>query len=104
MRNRYMKKLRLVVALTAASLLAACTAFSQTSDQPGQGRAVVTILPSHPNANLGQIPQSFKLKVNGKDSTVLNFTPLQESNSPVELVLLMDGGSRTSLGSQFKDI
>jgi hypothetical protein len=99
-----MKKLGLVVALTAASVLAACPAFGQKSDQPGQGRAVVTILPSHPNDNLGQIPQSFKLKVNGKDSTVLNFTPLQESNSPVELVLLMDGGSRTSLGSQFKDI
>jgi hypothetical protein len=35
---------------------------------------------------------------------VTNFTPLQDSNSPVELVLLIDGGARTSLGSQFSDL
>jgi hypothetical protein len=99
-----MKKIALAVALTAGTVLAASPAFAQKDDQPGQGRAVVTILPSNPNASLGQVPQGFKLKVNGKDSTVMNFTPLQDSNSPVELVLLMDGGARTSLGAQFKDI
>ena len=99
-----MKRIALAVALTAGTVLAAFPAFSQKSDQPGQGRAVVTILPSHPNDNLSQVPQSFKVKVNGKDSTVMNFTPLQESNSPVELVLLIDGGARSSLGTQFKDI
>ena len=99
-----MKRIALAVALTAGTVLAASPAFSQKSDQPGQGRAVVTILPSHPNDNLGQISQGFKLKVNGKDSTVMNFTPLQESNSPIELVLLIDGGARSSLGSQFNDI
>lgn len=95
-----MKKIALAFALSAGMVLAASPSFGQS----GQGRAVVTILPSHPNDNLGQIPQGFKLKVNGKDSTVMNFTPLQESNSPVELVMLIDGGARTSLGSQFQDI
>jgi hypothetical protein len=99
-----MKKIALAVALTAGTVLATSPAFAQKNDQQGQGRAVVTILPSNPSATLGQVPQGFKLKVNGKDSTVMNFTPLQDSNSPLELVLLMDGGARTSLGTQFKDI
>ncbi len=99
-----MKNIALAVALTAGTILAASPAFGQKNDQQGQGRAVVTILPSHPNDTVGQVPQGFKLKVNGKDSTVMNFTPLQESNSPVELVLLIDGGARSSLGTQFKDL
>lgn len=66
---------------------------------------MVTILPSHPQDAVGQLPtQGPKVKVNGKESTVMNFTPLQEANSPVELVLLIDGGARTSLGSEFSDI
>lgn len=99
-----MKRIALALALTAGTVFAASPTFGQKTDQTGQGRAVVTILPSHLNDNLGQVPQGFKLKVNGKDSTVMNFTPLQESNSPVELVLLIDGGARSSLGTQFNDI
>lgn len=92
------------IAVVLAAVLAACPAFSQKSDQQGQGRAVVTILPEQANGNIGQVPQGFKIKVNGKESSVKNFAPLQESNSPVELVLLIDGGARTSLGTQFSDL
>ena len=99
-----MKTIGLAIALTAGTVLAASPAFAQKNDQQGQGRAVVTILPEHANGNIGQVPQSFKLKVNGKESSVLNFTQLQDANSPVELVLLIDGGARTSLGSQFSDL
>lgn len=100
-----MKKLGLAIAIAAGTVLAASPVFAQKDAQQGQGRAVVTILPSQKNASVGQIPtQSLKVKVNGKDSNVLNFTALQESNSPVELVLLLDSGARTSLGSQFDDI
>jgi len=66
---------------------------------------VVTIVPSHRNANIGQVPtQGLKLKVNGKESTATNFAPIQNADSPVELVLLIDGGIRTSLGSEFGEI
>jgi len=99
-----MKKIGLAIAFTAGAVLAASPSFAQKNDQQGQGRAVVTILPSQANGSVGQVPQGFKLKVNGKDSTVMNFTPLQDSASPVELVLLIDGGARTSLGTQFNDI
>lgn len=100
-----MKKLGLFIALTAGAILAAAPSFAQKNDQMGQGRAVVTILPSAKNGTVSQVSaQSLKLKVNGKDSTVTNFTPLQDANSPVELVLLLDSGSRTSLGSEFSEI
>lgn len=99
-----MRKIALGIALTAGSVLATSLAFAQKSDQQGQGRAVVTILPEQANGSIGQVPQGFKVKVNGKESPVTNFTPLQASNSPVELVLLIDSGARTSLGTQFSDI
>ena len=94
-----MKGIGLVVSLAAT--LAVCPAFAQ--NQQGQGRAVVTILPSQKNGDVGQItPQSLKVKVNGKESNVTSFTPLRDS--PVELVLLIDGSARTSLGSEFSEI
>jgi len=99
----YMKRIGLAITLAAGSALAALPLMAQS--QQGQGRAVVTILPSAKNGNVGQIPtQNLKLKVNGKDSTVTSFAPLQENNSPVELVLLLDNGARASLGNQFGDI
>ena len=98
-----MKKIALTIALAAGSLVAVSPVFAQ--NQQGQGRAVVTILPSQKNGNVGQIAtQSLKLKVNGKESTVTGFNPLQDANSPVELVLLLDSSARTSLGTQFGDI
>ncbi len=98
-----MRKTTLAVALAAGAFLTVSPAFAQ--NQQGQGRAVVTILPSQKNGDVGQIAsQSLKLKVNGKQSTVTSFTPLQDANSPVELVLLIDGGARTSLGSEFTEI
>lgn len=100
-----MKTIGLTVALAAGSFLAAFPALAQTTNQQGQGRAVVTILPSAKNGNVGQVPaQDLKVKVDGKESKVLNFAPMQESNSPIELVLLLDSGARASLGTQFNDI
>ena len=98
-----MKSVGLAVAIVAGTVLAALPAFAE--NQPGQGRAVVTVLPSQKNGNAGQIAtQNLKLKVNGKESTVTSFTPLQESNSPLELVLMLDQGARASIGTQFSEI
>jgi hypothetical protein len=87
------------------AMLFAGQTFAQKDAQQGQGRAVITILPAQKNGDIGQVSaQGLKIKVDGKTSSVLNFTPLQGANSPVELVLLLDSGARTSLGSQFEDI
>ena len=99
-----MKKIGTAIVFAAATVLAGFPALAQNSQQ-GQGRAVVTILPSEKNGSIGEVPtQNLKVKVNGKDSTVTSFTPLEENNSPVEMVLLIDGGARSSLGSQFNDV
>ena len=93
------------IVLAAGTLMAASPGFAQKHTLQGQGRAIVTVVPSAKNANAGQISaQNLKVKVNGKDSAVTSFNQLQENNSPVELVLLLDAGARASLGTQFSDI
>lgn len=92
----------LALALAAGTVLTASPAIAQNQ---GQGRAVVTILPSQKTNTVGQIAtQNLKVKINGKESTVTGFNSLQDANSPIELVLLIDSGARTSLGTQFNDI
>ena len=69
------------------------------------GRAVVTILPAHSSEDMAKISmQDLKVKVNGKDSNVTNFAHLTGPASPLEIVVLIDGAARTSLGEQFNDI
>jgi hypothetical protein len=75
---------------------------AQSGGDLGQGRAVVTIMPSQPNAPaVSASAQQFKAKVNGKDASVTGWTPLREANSPLELVVLMDGSARFSLTDQY---
>src|SRR3569833_737235 len=101
-----MKRLGIaVIAFTAGTLLAASPVFAQKDSQQGHGRAIVTVLPSAKDGNAGQISeQNLKVKVNGKISTVTSFNQLQESYSPLELVLLLDAGARASIGTQFSEI
>ena len=101
-----MKKLEIAaIALAAGTLVAASPTFAQKNAQQGQGRAIVTVLPHGKNGNAGQISaQDLKVKVNGKTSTVTSFNQMQENNSPLELVLMLDSGARASLGTQFNDI
>ncbi len=89
--------------ITAATLVFAAPAFSEASS--GQGQAVVTILPSHPEAEDAKVSvQDVKLKINGKASTITQWSPLRGPASPVELVLLIDGSARTSLGEELGDL
>lgn len=101
-----MKRLGIAVAaLTAGMLMAVSPALAQKNSQQGQGRAIVTVLPNAKNGNVGQIAaQNLKLKVNGKSSTITSFNQVTGNDSPVELVLMLDSGARSSLGTQFKDI
>lgn len=69
------------------------------------GQAVVTVLPKVD----GQIPSSvtqgdLAVKVNGKSAKVTTWAPYAAPNNQVELVILIDGASRTSLGRQMSDI
>ncbi|KAA6457302.1 hypothetical protein DYQ86_23550 [Acidobacteria bacterium AB60] len=99
-----MKLLKITSIISAGAMLLAAPIFAQNEGQ-GRGQAVVTVLPVHDDQALASLSsQDLKIKVNGKESTVTNFTPLRGENSPVELVVVMDSGARTSLGTQMSEI
>lgn len=100
MRN---KSTKLAAWLTASSLLAAIPAFAQSENQPGQGSAIVTVLPSKGTQAPSISQQELSIKVNGKVSTINRWQQFNP-NSPVELVILIDGAARTSLGTQMSDV
>lgn len=95
--------MKLAAALIALSLVA-IPAFA-ASDQPAQGHAVVTLMPKGDNsAGLNIQPQNLQLKVDGKQTNITNVASAKGPNSPLELVLLIDGSARSSLGTQMNDI
>ena len=101
-----MKKTIRTLALVVASLLALSpVAFSQSEDQ-GQGRAVVTVLPK--KSDTPSAPpvsqQNIQIQVNGKQSQITNWQPLRGAQANVEFVLLIDDGARASLGRETSDI
>jgi hypothetical protein len=91
------------VAGVAVAALLAVPVFGQSENQT-QGQAVVTVLPDKnaPAPNVSQ--QNLQVKVNGKDATITNWQPLRGENDRLEVVLMLDGGARTSLSTQFGDI
>lgn len=91
-------------ALLAAGLSLAAT-FAMAADQTQQvgGSAVVTLEPGTETPG-GISEGALHVKLNGKESQVTGFSPLRAPQSPVELVLLIDNGAQTSLGTEMKEI
>lgn len=85
---------------------AAGSAFSQGSEyNQGQGNAVVTVLPSQTGAAVPPISQSqVAVKVDGKSADISNWKRLEDSNAPIQLVVLIDDSDRGTLGNQLGDI
>jgi hypothetical protein len=100
-----MRKTILTFALVVAALVAISpVAFSQSEDQ-GQGRAIVTVLPKKSDAAAPSLSQqNIQIQVNGKQSQITNWQPLRGDQATVELVLLIDDGARASLGREFDEI
>jgi hypothetical protein len=99
-----MNPLKVKTVLAAGAFLLAVPVFAQNEGQ-GQGQAVVTVLPAHGNeipANLNQ--QDLTVKINGKESTITNWTPLRGANDRLELVVMLDNGARSSIGTQLSEI
>jgi hypothetical protein len=92
-------------AIFAAGILALTSAALSQNEGQGQGTAVVTVLPKDSHASAPNISeQTIRVEVNGKQSQITNWQPLRGTESPVEVVLLIDSGARTSLGREFDDI
>jgi hypothetical protein len=91
-------------AAVAVALSLALPAFVAHAE-PGRGQAVVTLLPKDKEAApLNLQPQNLQLKVDGKASRITTLTPARDTDTPLELVLLIDGSARASLGTQLSDI
>jgi hypothetical protein len=72
----------------------------------GQGQAVVTVLPKTEGQPVptSVAQQDLAVKINGKNAKVTHWAQYEAPNNQVELVLLIDGAARTSLGRQMGDI
>jgi hypothetical protein len=99
-----MNKLSFAMSLAAAVLMATPT--FAVDENEGHGQAVITVLPVHDKeatpANLSQ--QDLAIKVNGRDSTITNWTPLRGENDRLELVMLIDSAARASVATQLNDM
>ncbi len=94
---------KLGLSLLAAALTAA-PAIAQ-NEGSGHGQAVVTVLPAHDKEAPSTLTaQDLSLRVNGKDSTITGWTPFRGQNDRLELVVMLDNGSRASLGTQMNEI
>ena len=94
-----------VLALAGAAFFLTPTGVLAASGVPGQGQAVVTVMPKgNSEAQVNIQPSDVQVKVSGKDANVTRWTPLGDAGSPLELVFLIDGSARTSLGTQMGEI
>ena len=94
-------KTQLAIAATLA--LFAAPAFSQSDTFTG--RAIITVLPAHPDTEGAALGAGqLQLKLDGKPATITRITQLTSANSPLEIVLLIDGSVRTSLYGQANEI
>jgi hypothetical protein len=99
----FTQKLQAATLFAAGSLLTATLALAAEQKQEVPASTVITILPE--NETPGGIPQeAVHLKLNGKESAITGFTPLRDPQSKVEMVVLIDGGARSSLGLQMSDV
>ena len=100
-----LRKLLLTACVTVGALALVIPAFAETTDNLGQGQAIVTILPLKDNIVPADIPQdNLRAMVNGKESNIIGWKPLRGQNSDLELVILIDGSARARIGLQFNDI
>jgi hypothetical protein len=100
-----MNKIAMTLLMVSGTLAIAVPVIAQGDNGTGQGRAVVTILAKQHGGTPAIVSQqNVSIKVNGKPSIINSWTPLSGPNDSVELVILIDGSARTSLGSQYSDI
>jgi hypothetical protein len=87
--------------MAAASLFVAALAGAQGTNP--QGQAVLTVLPKGGDGT-PLAPGNLHIKVNGKPAEITALTAFHGSADPIELVILIDGSARSSLGGQLSEL
>ena len=101
----YLRKLGMAVHVAVVALAMTLPLFPETTNQWGEGHAVVTVLPAdNNNASIDILKRDLQIKVNGKQASITDWKPLRGPNSNLEMVILIDGSARASLGGQLDDI
>jgi hypothetical protein len=99
-----MKSSQFFAATAMLGLMAAVVpAFAQGSDEVS-AQAVITVLGKNNEAVAPVQERDLKVEVNGKAANVTELVPLRGDRAGLELVILIDGSARTSLGTQMGDI
>lgn len=99
-----MKVHRVFTAAVSLGLMAAAwPAFGQNEQGKTQAQAIITVM----SKNNSEAPpplqeKDVKVQVNGKSANLTELNPLRGSG--LEMVVLIDGSARTSLGRQLDDI
>lgn len=90
---------------SVVGVLLATPASSDDVVDSGQGQAVVTILPKHAGeAHPALTDQNLSVIVNGDSAKVTKWARYKSPDNELELVLLIDGSARSSLGTQMGEI
>ncbi len=99
-----MRSNRIFAAAVVFGLLAAVSpAFAQGADGvPAQ--TVITVLGKNAESPAPLQEQDIKVQVGGKSANITDLIPLRGDRAGLELVILIDGSARTSLGRQMEDI
>jgi len=93
-----------MVGVLSGALALGVSAWGQGEFQ-GQGQVISTVLPRHDGDPVPVVSaEGAKLKVNGKDVVVTKLAALTSAQDQLELVLVIDGSARSSLGRQFDDM
>jgi hypothetical protein len=100
-----LRKLLVTICITAGALALTMPAFTETTDNLGQGQAIVTVMPLENNDTPVNIQQDdLRAEVNGKKPDIIGWTPFRGLNSGLELLILIDGSAHAGIGLQLEDI
>jgi hypothetical protein len=101
--HRFFVAAGLIAAFPLFAAVTTLTALAQPSDE-ASARTIITVLPKNSEQAPPVEPQNLKVQVNGKSVQTDSVTPLRGDRAGLQLVILIDGGARNSLGRQMGEI
>jgi hypothetical protein len=99
-----MKASSVFAATACLGLLAAAWPAQAQDPDTAQAQTVVTVMGKDSQVPPPVQQNAFKVQVNGKSASVTGLTALRGDRAGLELVILIDGSARESLGRQMSDI